>query len=377
MPEGDTIHYAAHRIRPILLGGVPDEILTPHPRFGADRWPQRLGGREVASVDAPRQAPVPALRRRPDDALTPADDRLVGHLRGRRALAPSPRRAWLILRARGHEVVQFDGPVLELLTESRTRFDLRLLPSGPTSARRRSTPSATCDACGRTTRRGPSATPCSTSAPWPASATSGRARRAGRRRSTRAVRPDASPTTRRAPWSTSCTRGWSTRHAPGPADETRASIGATAGRADGAGRRSAPAGSATTTARHTGARDASSDAPIRGAGDPSRATRRPQGRARTRPRQHGAELRRGAAARRRHDRVRRAARARGRQRAARARPRLHGRAGAHAAQPVRGARAPRRTSVRRRRARRRPEAAGVRGGASSTRSATTACSNAR
>ena len=52
MPEGDTIHYAASRIRPVLEGHVPDEIATPHPRFGRDRWPERLGGRVVRSVDA-------------------------------------------------------------------------------------------------------------------------------------------------------------------------------------------------------------------------------------------------------------------------------------------------------------------------------------
>ena len=51
-PEGDTIHYAASRIRPVLEGHVPDEIATPHPRFGRDRWPERLGGRAVRSVDA-------------------------------------------------------------------------------------------------------------------------------------------------------------------------------------------------------------------------------------------------------------------------------------------------------------------------------------
>jgi endonuclease-8 len=36
-----------------------------------------------------------------------------------------------VLRARGHEVVQFDGPVLELMTESRTRFDQRIAGLGP------------------------------------------------------------------------------------------------------------------------------------------------------------------------------------------------------------------------------------------------------
>ena len=52
MPEGDTIHYAANRIRPILVGEVPDELATPHPRFTHDRWPERLAGRAVESVDA-------------------------------------------------------------------------------------------------------------------------------------------------------------------------------------------------------------------------------------------------------------------------------------------------------------------------------------
>jgi endonuclease-8 len=36
-----------------------------------------------------------------------------------------------VLRARGHEVVNFDGPVLELMTESRTRFDQRFAALGP------------------------------------------------------------------------------------------------------------------------------------------------------------------------------------------------------------------------------------------------------
>jgi endonuclease VIII len=52
MPEGDTIHHAANRIRPVLEGRVPDEILTPHPRHAADRWPLRLGGRVVERVEA-------------------------------------------------------------------------------------------------------------------------------------------------------------------------------------------------------------------------------------------------------------------------------------------------------------------------------------
>jgi endonuclease VIII len=43
----------------------------------------------------------------------------------------SPARAWLVLTRAGHEVVQFDGPLLELMTESRARFDRRLAALGP------------------------------------------------------------------------------------------------------------------------------------------------------------------------------------------------------------------------------------------------------
>jgi len=47
VPEGDTIAWAAGRIRPVLEGRVPDEILTPQSRHTLDRWPQRLAGRPV------------------------------------------------------------------------------------------------------------------------------------------------------------------------------------------------------------------------------------------------------------------------------------------------------------------------------------------
>ena len=53
MPEGDTIHHAANRIRPVLEGRVPDEIAhaaAPARRATAGR--QRLRGRAVHRVEA-------------------------------------------------------------------------------------------------------------------------------------------------------------------------------------------------------------------------------------------------------------------------------------------------------------------------------------
>jgi endonuclease-8 len=128
MPEGDTIHYAANRIRPVLAGHVPDELSTPHPRFARARWPERLGGRAVTAVDAHGKH----LFLRFEGGLT-----IHSHLRmtGSWRVLPGPRRppaaAWLVLRRGDRAVVQLDGPVLELMTESRARFAQRLTQLGP------------------------------------------------------------------------------------------------------------------------------------------------------------------------------------------------------------------------------------------------------
>jgi endonuclease-8 len=131
VPEGDTIHAAARKVGAALVGKEIVSIETPHPRFGKDRWPERLEGRLVQSVDAHGKH----LFLRFEGDLT-----LHSHLRmgGAWGVYPqgkrwhrSPRRAWLVIRTPQHEVVQFDGPVLELMTESRTRFDLRLAALGP------------------------------------------------------------------------------------------------------------------------------------------------------------------------------------------------------------------------------------------------------
>jgi endonuclease-8 len=131
MPEGDTVHRAARRVGEALVGKEIVAIETPHPRFARDRWPERLAGRRVRGVDARGKH----LFIRFDGELT-----LHSHLRmsgqwgvyrrGER-WRRAPRRAWLVIRTPDHEVVEFDGPVLELMTDSRTRFDRRLAALGP------------------------------------------------------------------------------------------------------------------------------------------------------------------------------------------------------------------------------------------------------
>lgn len=129
MPEGDTIHHAAQRMRPILEGRVPDALRTPHPRLERARWPERLAGRAVTRVDAHGKH----LFLRFEGGLA-----IHSHLRMTGLWAVRvpgsrprrhPRRIWLSLAAGEHEVVQFDGPVLELLTDARSRS--ATAPLGP------------------------------------------------------------------------------------------------------------------------------------------------------------------------------------------------------------------------------------------------------
>lgn len=147
MPEGDTIAWAAHRIRPVLEGRVPDEIHTPQPRHALDHWPKRLAGQGITSVDTHGKhlfirfdqglvihshlgmTGSWAIRREPRVGLGP----LAIQARQDRAGPTSSgwRRAWLVIRVGERWVVQFDGPLLELMTEGRARFDQRLAGLGP------------------------------------------------------------------------------------------------------------------------------------------------------------------------------------------------------------------------------------------------------
>jgi endonuclease VIII len=131
MPEGDTIHHAAGRIGPVLEGRVPDEIVTPHPRHAGDGWPQRLAGRTVESVSARGKHLLIAF----DGGLVLHSHlRMTGLWSVRNVGERWPRarhRAWLVIRADGRDVIQFDGPLLELLTAARARGDRRLQTLGP------------------------------------------------------------------------------------------------------------------------------------------------------------------------------------------------------------------------------------------------------
>ena len=230
----------------------------------------------------------------------------------------SPKRAWLVLRAEGHEVVQFDGPVLDLMTASRTRFDQQLAALGPDVL----APEFDRDALPAAPARGRPDAPDRRRAPGPAHRRGARDDLADRgllRRGARPVAPDRPGRRRRGDG----------RHRRGPAADGAQRGGRIRPRRDRDLRqtgaavpalrppRSGRVGRARTTVGHTGARDARHD--------PARTdaqAHRPQGGRPHRARQHARELRRRARGRRRHGRVRRAPRAPRRLGPARARPRL-------------------------------------------------------
>lgn len=131
MPEGDTIYRAAARIRAALGGRVPERILTPQPRHRPGRWPEKLAGRQLSAVDAHGKH----LFLRFAGGLTLHSHlRMSGSWAVRREGAGggrSMRHAWLVLAGGGWEAVEYDGPVLELMSDTRARSDPRLAGLGP------------------------------------------------------------------------------------------------------------------------------------------------------------------------------------------------------------------------------------------------------
>jgi endonuclease-8 len=127
VPEGDTIAWSANRIRPVLEGAVPDEIIAPQQRHSMDRWPKRLAGRAVTAVDTHGKH---LFIRFEGDLVLHSHLGMTGSwtvASERRAW----RRAWIVLRRGDRWVAELDGPTLELITEGRRRFDQRLAGLGP------------------------------------------------------------------------------------------------------------------------------------------------------------------------------------------------------------------------------------------------------
>ncbi len=131
MPEGDSILHTALRLRPVLIDQKIEEIVTPQRRHAADRWPKRLTDHTITSIDTYGKN----LFLRFDNGLS-----IYSHLRMTGGWhiyehggkwKRSKTVVWLVIRTEKHEIVQFRGPVLELMSDTRRRNDPRLQRLSP------------------------------------------------------------------------------------------------------------------------------------------------------------------------------------------------------------------------------------------------------
>jgi endonuclease-8 len=124
VPEGDTIRYAANRLRPVLVGRVPDSLETPQTRHGFDRWPERLAGRAITGIDTHGKHLFINFE---GGLVLHSHLGMTGSWRVYRRGGRTSPRAWLVVRAGASEVAELGGPKLELLTEGRARLVRRAL----------------------------------------------------------------------------------------------------------------------------------------------------------------------------------------------------------------------------------------------------------
>ena len=125
MPEGDSLHRAAERLR--LLEGAVVAAESPHPRAAALGIAERIDGRRLERVEA-----------RGKNLLLTFEGGVVvrSHLRmrGRWYVQPADRPVlgtpWLVLRSDEWQAVQRNGPLLELGARRLARLgpDIMALP---------------------------------------------------------------------------------------------------------------------------------------------------------------------------------------------------------------------------------------------------------
>jgi endonuclease-8 len=116
VPEGDSLHRVALRLQ--VLAGQRVEVETPHPRAATKGLAARLDGRTLESVEAVGKN---LLLRFEGGLVLRSHLRMTGRWRVERRGAKRTGRPWLVLRGAEHEAVLWNGPVLELGTEARTR----------------------------------------------------------------------------------------------------------------------------------------------------------------------------------------------------------------------------------------------------------------
>lgn len=125
MPEGDSLHRAAHRLRPLV--GRRVRASSPNPRGRVTGVAAAVDGRVLEGVTAVGKN----LVLRFEGGVTVRSHlRMNGRWRVRPAGGPRNGLPWLVLEAEGIEATQWNGPVLTLETGALRRLGPDVLADG-------------------------------------------------------------------------------------------------------------------------------------------------------------------------------------------------------------------------------------------------------
>jgi endonuclease-8 len=126
MPEGDTLHRIARRLRPLV--GERLEVEVPHPRARAALGSTSLDGRRLESVEAVGKNLVLRFE---GGVVLRSHLRMSGRWSVRRRGVAVRGRPWLILRGPRLEGVLWNGPVLEPHLRALARLGPDILATPP------------------------------------------------------------------------------------------------------------------------------------------------------------------------------------------------------------------------------------------------------
>jgi endonuclease-8 len=126
MPEGDSLHRAAHRLQ--VLVGETVEVESPNPRAAATGVAEQLDGRRLERVEAVGKNLLLSFE---GGLVLRSHLRMSGRWTVRNRGAVMRGRPWLVLRGSGREAVLWGGPVLELNKRAVRRLGPDILSRPP------------------------------------------------------------------------------------------------------------------------------------------------------------------------------------------------------------------------------------------------------
>jgi endonuclease VIII len=126
LPEGDSLHRAAERLR--VLEGQVVEAESPHPRAALLGIAERIDGKRLEHVEARGKNLVLTFE---GGLVVRSHLRMRGRWLVQAADRPVLGRPWLVLRAGAWQAVQRNGPILEVGTTKLARLGPDVMDDPP------------------------------------------------------------------------------------------------------------------------------------------------------------------------------------------------------------------------------------------------------